>query len=396
MGRCVLLFALGLMSKTMLVTLPFVLLLLDYWPLNRVSDFTPRIWLRLAAEKWPLFALSVASCVITVLVPEEEIIHDGMSLALRMENAVVSYVIYLWQMIYPLGLAAVYPNPINHLPFWQVGGALGLLLAITGVIFAFRRKHPYLVVGWLWYLGMMVPVIGIVQISYYAHADRYTYLPQIGVYLMLTWMAANLCAGWRHRRVVLGGFSAIILSALIYSAHMQVSYWRNSESLWTHTLACTADNYFAHNNLGAALQKRGQIDAAIAHYQKSLEIKPEYFIARNNLGMVLAEIGQVDAAIAQYQKALEIKPDLVKVQYNLGNALARRGQADAAISHYQMALRIKPDYVEALNNLGAIMVRQGQADAALAYFQKALEIKPDYVNARNNLDIILKQRKQPD
>ena len=253
--------------------------------------------------------------MITFLVPENVATGERLSLALRMENAVVSYVIYLWQMIYPSGLAVLYPNPVNHLPFWQVGGALGLLLAISGVIFAFRRKHPYLIVGWLWYLGMMVPVIGIVQISHYAHADRYTYLPQIGLYLMLTWMAANLCAGWRHRRVVLGGFSAIMLSALIYSAHTQVSYWRNSESLWTHTLACTADNYLAHNNLGIALAERGQVDAAIAHYQKALEIKPDYADAHNNLGAALAGRGQIDAAIAHYQKALEIKPDYAEAHY---------------------------------------------------------------------------------
>ena len=217
-GLALLFFALGLLSKNMLVTMPFVLLLLDYWPLNRLSSFTPRVLLRLVAEKIPLFVLMVGSCVATALVPEKMSAAYSLFGGLRMENAVVSYVTYLWQMIHPSGLACVYPNPTNHLPFWQVAGALGLLLAISGAVFALRKTRPYLVIGWLWYVGMMIPVIGIVQISYYAHADRYTYLPQIGLYLLLTWAAADLCAGWRHRRVVLGGLATVILVALIFCA----------------------------------------------------------------------------------------------------------------------------------------------------------------------------------
>jgi hypothetical protein len=264
-------FALGLLSKNMLVTLPFVLLLLDYWPLNRLAGFSPGVLLRRVAEKIPLFVLTIGSCMATALVPEIRS-ADTLPFGLRMENALVSYVIYLWQMIHPSGLACLYPNPASYLPLWQVAGALGLLLAISGAVWAFRQKHPWLVVGWLWYLGMMVPVIGIVQISHYAHADRYTYLPQIGLYLLLTWAAADLCAGWRHRRVVLGGGSAIILMALIFCAHTQSSYWRNSESLWTHALTCTSDNYIAHNNLGNALLEKGEVDEAMAQYQKALEI----------------------------------------------------------------------------------------------------------------------------
>jgi len=395
-GTVVLLFALGLLSKNMLVTLPFVLLPLDYWPLNRISSFTPQDLFRLAAEKWPLFALAVASCVITFLVPEEVPLGDKLPFALRMENAIVSYVTYLGQMIYPSGLAVLYPNPTGHLPFWQVAGALGLLLAISGATFAFRRKHPYLVVGWLWYLGMMVPVIGIVQISYYAHADRYTYLPQIGLYLMLTWTATELSSGWRHRRIVLGGLSAIILSALIYSAHMQVSYWRNSESLWTHTLVCTERNYVAHMNLGSALKEQGQIDAAMAQYRKVLEIKPEHAEAYNNLGISLVEQGQIDAAIDHYQKALQIKPDYAEAHNNFGMALAGQGQIDAAMIHFRKALEIKSDYAEAYNNLGNALTRRGQIDAAIAHFQKALEIKPDYAKCYNNLGIALARRGQVD
>jgi|WetSurMetagenome_2_1015567.scaffolds.fasta_scaffold99501_1 protein O-mannosyl-transferase len=392
-GAVVLLFALGLLSKNMLVTLPFVLLLLDYWPLNRISSFTPQDLFRLTVEKWPLFALAVASCVITFLVPEEVPLGDKLPLALRMENTIVSYVTYLWQMIYPSGLAVLYPNPTGHLPFWQVAGALVLVLAVSGAIFAFREKHPYLVVGWLWYLGMMVPVIGIVQISYYAHADRYTYLPQIGVYLLLTWIVADFCAGWRHRRIVLGGLSAIILSALVYSAHTQVAYWRNSESLWTHTLACTERNCVAHYNLGVDRANRKQIDAAIAQYRKALGIKPGYVQALNNLGIVLNESGQVDEAITHFQKALEILPDNAKAHYNLAITMANRGQIDAAIAHYRKALKTKPDYAEAHSNLGVALARIGQINEAIAHFRKALEIKPESAEIRKNLGIALGRRK---
>ena len=189
-----------------------------------------------------------------------------------MENAVVSYITYLWQMIHPSELACLYPNPANYLPLWQVAGALGLLLAISGAAWALRKTHPWLVVGWLWYLGMLIPAIGIVQISHYAHADRYTYLPQIGLYVLLTWGAADLCAGWRHRRWLLGGLSMVILVALIFCAHTQTSYWRNDELLWTHTLACTSGNYVAHNNAGEALFQKGKVDEAGIQYQMALQI----------------------------------------------------------------------------------------------------------------------------
>ena len=384
-------FALGLLSKNMLVTMPFVLLLLDYWPLNRFSSFTPQVLRRLMAEKIPLFALAVGSCVVTALVPEQ-LSAAPLPFGLRMENAVVSYVTYLWQMINPSGLACVYPNPTNYLPLWQVAGALGLLLAISGAAWVFRQTHPCLVVGWLWYLGMMVPVIGMVQISYYAHADRYTYLPQIGLYLLLTWAAADLCAGWRHRRVVLGGFSTVILVALIFCARTQTSYWRNSESLWTHTLACTSDNFIAHNNLGTALPQKERVDEAIAQYQKALQIKPDYVEAFYNLGNALARKGRVDEAIAQFQKVLEIQPDCVRAHYKLGIALAQKGLADKAIVQFRKALEIQPDNAEAHDNLGNALLQKGRVDEAITEYQKALKIKPDYADAHINLGNALFQK----
>jgi tetratricopeptide (TPR) repeat protein len=388
-GAVVLCFALGLLSKNMLVTMPFVLLLLDYWPLNRLASFTPQVLLQRVAEKIPLFVLTAGSCVATALVPEKLTAADKLPFGLRLENAVVSCVTYLWQMIHPSGLACVYPNPTNYLPFWQVAGALGLLLAISGAAWAFRRTHPWLVVGWLWYLGMMIPVIGMVQISYYAHADRYTYLPQIGLYLMLTWTAADLCAGWRHRRVLLGGLSTVILVALIFCAHTQTLYWRNSEVLWAHTLACTSDNYIAHYNLGDALIKKRRMDEAIAHFQTALQIKPDYAEAHDNLGNALFQKGRVDEAITHYQTALQIRPDNAKAHNNLAIALFQTGRVNEAITHYQTALQIKPDYAEAHNNLGNALFQKGRVDEAITHYQTALQIKPDYAEAHNNLAWVL-------
>jgi tetratricopeptide (TPR) repeat protein len=383
-GAVVLFFALGLLSKNMLVTLPFLLLLLDYWPLNRLSDFSPPVLLRRVAEKIPLFVLTVASCVVTFLVPEK-VTADRLPFGLRLENAVVSYVTYLWQMIHPSGLACLYPNPANYLPFWQVAGAVGLLLAISGAVWAFRKTHPCLIVGWLWYLGMLIPVIGIVQISHYAHADRYTYLPEIGLYLLLTWAVADLCAGWRHRRMVLGGCATVILVALIFCALVQTSYWRNSESLWTHTLACTSDNFFGQNGLGDALLTKGNVDEAIVHYQKALQIDPDYAEAHNNLGDALLRKDSVDEAIAHFQKALQIKPDDAEAHINLGNALIKKGNVDEAIAHYQNALQIKPDFAVAHNNLGNALLQKGSVDEAIVQYQKALQIEPDFAEAQNNL-----------
>jgi tetratricopeptide (TPR) repeat protein len=292
-------------------------------------------------------------------------------------------------MIHPLRLACLYPNPTNYLPIWQVAGAVGLLLAISGAAWAFRRTHPWLVVGWLWYLGMMIPVIGMVQIAHYAHADRYTYLPQIGLYVLLTWTAADLCAGWRCCRVMLGGCATVILTALIFCAHTQTSYWRNGELLWTHALDCTSDNALAHYNLGDALLKKSSLDEAIIHYQKAVQINPDYAEAHNNLGVTLFLKGSVDEAIAQYQKAMQIKPDNVDAHNNLGNALLQEGNVDAAIVQYQKALQINPGAAKVHNNLHRALLLRGSVDEAIAQCQKALQIDPNSAEALNNLAWLL-------
>ena len=270
--------------------------------------------------------------------------------------------------------------------------SLVLLAGISAGVLILRHRRPYLLTGWLWYLGMLVPVIGIIQVGSQARADRYTYLPQIGLYVLLTWAVADLCAGWRHRRVVLGGGSTVILAALIFCARAQTSYWRNSESLWTHTLACTSDNVEAHNNLGSVLLKMGRVDEAIAHFQKALQIKPDSAEAHNNLGNVLLQKGRVDEAMVHYQKTLQIKPDSAEAHNNLGNALLQKGRVDEAMVHYQKTLQIKPDSAGACYNLGNALLKKGQVDEAIVQYQKALQIKPDFADAHYSLGSLLLQK----
>jgi len=235
----------------------------------------------------------------------------------------------------------------------------------------------------------MIPVIGIVQISFYAHADRYTYLPHIGLYLSLTWMAADLCAGWRLRRVVLGCCSAIILAALIFCARTQTTYWRNSESLWRHTLACTSDNAIAFNYLGLVLLQEGRPEEAMTNFQNALQIQPYYATAQYNLGTALVQQGLLDEAISHFQKALEMKPDYADADNNLGNAFLQKGNVDDAISHLQQALQLKPNYAEAQYNLGNALLQKNNVGEAIAHYQQALQIKPDYAKALNNLALVL-------
>jgi tetratricopeptide (TPR) repeat protein len=376
-GAVLLFFALGLLSKNMLVTLPFVLLLLDYWPLKRVSDFSPRVLLRLVAEKIPLFMLTVA----TALVSEKVAAGNRLSFALRLENAVTSYVTYLWQMIDPTGLACLYPNPVNDLPLWQVAGALVLLVAMSVAAFAFRKTQPSLLVGWLWYLGVMIPVIGIVQISYYSHADRYTYLPQIGIYLFLTWSAVDLL---RDHRAVLVGVATIILAALIFFARTQTAYWQNSESLWAHALACTSGNYIAHNSLGNALFQKGRVDEAIVQFQKVLQIKPDFADAHLNLGNALLQKGGMDEAIVHYQQVLQIKPDDALAHSNLGAALYQKGNLDGAIAQYQQALQSDSNSTLARINLDNALLQKGTLADAITQIQKSPQINPETLEVQND------------
>ncbi len=364
-GLVVLLFALGLMCKPMLVTLPLVLLLLDYWPLQRAEPAG-----RLLMEKLPLLALSAASCVAAFLA-QNAAIHAGgtFSLPHRLGNAAAACVVYLRQMVYPAGLAAFYPVPHNGAPAWEVALAGTLLAGLSAAAWAVRRTRPWLLIGCVWYVAMLLPVLGVIQVGRQAHADRYTYLPQIGIYVALTWLMAE----WRVNRAVRGGLFAGMLAGLMACAWNQTGYWKNSETLWTHALACTTDNDVAHYDMGNIFLARKSLDDAIAQFQQAAQINPDYAEAHNNLGNALFQKGRLEEAITEYQKTLQINPALATVHNNLGAVLLQKGRADDAITQYREALRIKPDFAEAHYNFANALLQKGSVTEAIAHLQTAIE-----------------------
>ncbi len=420
-------FFMGLMAKPMLVTLPAVLLLLDYWPLarfagnpclsrtrphgtggassneanvdaNSLAAVSRRIAFprRIMIEKLPFLLLVVVSCVATLTQGEALAANVRYPLSWRLGNALISYVTYVTKSLCPMDLAVLYPRLSLALPLWKVFVAFLFLVGITAATLIWRRRRPYLFVGWLWYLGMLVPVIGLVQVGEQAVADRFTYLPQIGLWIALAWGAADVCRSSPYCRWLCGGAAALVLAVLMGCAWRQTSFWRDSETLWTHGLACTSGNGGAHTGLGNVLADRGRLDEAMTHYQKALEIKPDYVEAHNNLGNVLVRLNRIDEALAHYQQALKIEPDYVEAHNNLGNALVRLGRIGEAIEHHQKALEVNPDFAEAHNNLGNALANQGRLDEALAHYQQALEINLDYAEAHNNLGNALVRLKRLD
>ncbi len=408
-GVVMLLFALGLMCKPMVVTLPMVLLLLDYWPLQRME---PRKLPGLVLEKLPLLALSVASGVVTLLAQNKAMPSTAViSVPLRCSNVLVTCMVYLGQMVWPAGLAVIYPYPQNGLPLWEVVLAAVLLAGLSVVAFRQRRKQPWLLMGWLWYLVMLLPVMGVIQVGNQAHADRYTYLPLIGIYMALTWLAgsatvpvalAGVTPGSPRAKKAFGEtpktasetlalpiLAVAILAVLMVCAWKQTGYWQDSETLWRHTAASTTDNAMGHYSLGDALSQKGSEDEAITQYQMALQIMPDFVEAHDNLGVALLEKGRLDEAITQFKMALQIKPGNPKARNNLGFALIRKGSVDEAIHCFQQALEIKPDYVQARVNLGNAFLQKGNTAEAIAHFQKVLQIDPGNPVAQNNLAWLL-------
>jgi Flp pilus assembly protein TadD len=314
---------------------------------------------------------------------------ERLTLPWRLGNAVVSYVAYMVQMFYPAGLAVLYPHPGASLPAWKIVGALLVLAGITVGALVWRRRRPYLLVGWLWYLVTLLPVIGLVQVGLQAMADRYTYLTQIGLYIALAFGVAHACRSWPYRRWVCGIASVLIVAVLMGCAWRQTSFWYDSETLWTHTLACTSRNIVAHNNLGAAFAGLGRVREAMAHLQDALELKPDYAEAHSNLGYALAGLGRTDEAMAHYQKALELNPNYAEAHSNLGNALVGLGRLHEAMAHLQKALELKPGLVEAQNNLGNALAGMGRIDEAMACYRKVLELKPDHAETHSNMGVVL-------
>ena len=263
----------------------------------------------------------------------------------RIENAFVSYARYLGKTFWPEKLSVLYPHPL-HWPWLQVLPAAALVGALCLAVLAWQRRLPFLVTGWFWFLGTLIPVIGLVQVGNQSIADRYTYLPLIGVFILLAWGVGEVCSRWpksRTSRAVAGMAAGLAITACAAGVRRELPHWYDSESLFRHAIAVTDRNYLAHNNLGLALYHEGKTDPAMAQYEESLEIQPDYALAQNNLGAVLREKGQADAAIAHFQKALAAEPDFAEAHYNLGNALFARGQLDAAIRHYRKAAELEPD-----------------------------------------------------
>jgi len=443
-------FALGLMAKPMLVTVPFLLLLLDYWPLDRFrqvsGESTPAksdSWFarlpvgpRLLIEKIPLLALAAVSCGIVLWTHSLlQSIHpvDRLSLSTRLANALVSYAAYLGQSFYPVDLAPFYPHLGTHLPLTWVAGSLILLAAITAVAAYGWRQRPYLLVGWLWFLGTLVPVIGLLQIGYHARADRYTYLSQIGVSIALAWGMWSVyrarqfrqAASWRRwvLAVVAGG-AVLVLAGV---AWRQTSYWRDAETLWTHTVACTDHNALAHMNcahcstdqgrteeaiahlreavaassidrrliadshdfLAASLMKQGKLDEALEHYEQAARVFPEGAIFHARLAVALNQHEQFKRAVAEFREILRLDPDFPQARLGLADALLASGEAAEAADQCREVLDREPDSAGALVTLGTALTDQGHADEAIPHFEQALKLQPQYARAHFRLGLAL-------
>ena len=434
----VILFALGLMAKPMVVTLPFVLLLMDFWPLGRMKlgsavkgdgvSSKKSFDLGLIWEKIPLFVLMLSSCVMTFLSERGGMSMgslNGLATGSRIGNALVSYVSYTKKMIWPHDLAVFYPHP-ETVPMWKAVGAGLLLLFMSSIFIRAVRSRPYLAVGWVWYLGTLIPVIGIVQVGWQAMADRYTYIPLIGLFIMISWGGADLMQKWRHRKTTMGVTMFLFLSMCMILTWMQVRKWNNSTTLFRHAIDVTSKNYLAHNNLGFSLMRQGKAKEAMKHYSEAIRINPSYAGAyynlgvaeskqsrfqeavkhysealriepknaetHNNLGDVLARLGHIELAMKHYVQALRINPAYAKAHANLGNVLAYQGDMESAIEQYKTALKINPELAEANVNLGMVLAGQGRLDDAIDHFEAALRIKPDFAAARRNLARTLKKR----
>ncbi len=373
-------FALGLMSKPMGITLPFVLLLLDYWPLGRLQLGPPaasvgsvarhqppaasrQAVVGLLIEKLPLLLLALAASVLTFFVQEHDEatkILGGLALSTRLGNAAVSYARYLGKTFVPIDLVVLYPHP-GHWATSAVVGALLLLAALSVAALVLARRQPWWLVGWLWFLGTLIPVIGLVQVGWQAMADRYTYLPLVGLFIALAWGAAHLASSWALCRRGLPVAVAGLLLGCVATSWFQTRHWQSSVTLFSHALAKTTHNPMAHANLGQALEERGRIDEAIQHYSEVIRLQPDYAPVYNNLGLLLSQRDQPAEALRCFETAVRLRPNEFLAHYNLAQFLWLRGQASEAVAEYREVLRLRPDIPEVLNNLAWILATHPQA-----------------------------------
>jgi tetratricopeptide (TPR) repeat protein len=373
-------YGLGLLAKPMLVTLPFVLLLLDLWPLGRFRQegarggLLPRL-----REKLPLFILAAASSVVTFLVQRvggavQSV--DTYPLTVRCENAVVACAGYLRELVWPSALAVFYPHPGASLSLARVLGSLGLLLLLSAAAWRLRRSQPAVLVGWLWFVGTLVPVIGIVQVGWQAMADRYTYIPSIGLFVALTWGAGALAKATAERQTALAAATGAALAACVFLTRAQVGYWRDSETLFRHALEVTQENFLAHNNLGHYYNERERPADALPQVQEAVRIRPGYSEARTNLGRSLFLLGRLDEAYAEFERAYTLRPDDAVVLNNLGFTRLRQGEIAEAERWYRIGLVRAPDWAELHHRLAVILLMEDRPDEARAHFARAAELDP--------------------
>jgi protein O-mannosyl-transferase len=438
--------ALGLLAKPMLVTLPCVLLLLDFWPLGRMELGQQRIpakhpdsgpafqnagMMRLVMEKIPFLALSIGVIIISMfsLQANNQIIDTVVApIILRIENALVSYLMYLWKMVWPFNFSVYYPFP-QTIPFWQSLCAAMFLILVSALVVLRSKKSPYILTGWLWYLGTLLPVIGIVQGGLWpAMADRWAYIPLIGIFIIIAWGSDEIMEHWRYKLKILRPSAVIIVFTLASLTFIQAGHWKNTTSLFEHALRVTPNSCFvqniignereiqcqidkaithyelalqinpsfaeAHYNLGNVLVKNGKIKDAIRHFHRAIQLEPELAAPYNNLANIFYTQGEIDEAIGYYQRALDLEPNNTKAHVNMANALSQKGLMNRAISHYLKAIQLDPNQAEAYNNLGVAYMYNNDIKKSIQCFRKAILLQPDYSNAMKNLNKALLMTEQ--
>jgi Flp pilus assembly protein TadD len=392
----ILFFTLGLMSKAMLVTLPFVLLLMDYWPLKRCQWRTERLRegeeenaslsgdiLRLIWEKVPLLVLVVIASILTFNAQHSSGAVRSLemySLKVRVANAFVSYASYVVKAIWPVNLAAFYPHPGSGLPWWQSAGSALLVAAACFGALRTAKRYPYVLVGMFWYFGTLVPVIGLVQVGSQAMADRYTYIPLTGIFIIVAWGVPELLPKWRRRKIWLAITATVLLTILMVITWKQIRYWENNVVLFTHDVKVTQKNSLAHYVLGLSLEQEGKIDEAMFHYSRSLHIYPEYEVFFK-MGYILYQQGKLDEAMVHFKESILRNPNSDEAHNNMGIIRALQGDVNGAIGHYHAAVKINPKHAGAYYNLGRIAANQGKTGEAINYYRKALRIEPDMTQA---------------
>jgi len=400
-------FMLGLMSKPMLVSLPFVMLLIDFWPLDRFGDerlkdkqisFVAKLIL-LVKEKIPFFACALISGIITIYAQNQwgaiNTLYEA-PLGLRLSNAIVAYVKYIGKALWPHDLSVYYPLP-TYIPTWHIIGSLVILLLLSAISFKSRHRYPFLLTGWFWFLVTLVPVIGLIQVGSQSIADRYTYISMIGLSIMIAWGISCLMEGLRYRRLILCSLTGMAVIGSAALTYRQLSYWQDSISLYRHAIqvtdGATGGSTFIHANLGLALYDKGDLDGAIQEYEEALSIYPNYANALNNLGLALYGKGDIDGAIQSYEEALLVNPNHVNAHNNLGIALADTGNMEKAIQEYQKALSIDMNNANAHFNLAHALELKGEIDMAIAEYEKGLQIDPNNEMANRNLNFALDRQK---